>query len=318
MKWFLYLLLSPIIVFSQTNFDLAAQYYKDGDIVKSIPLFEQYLKEYPTDAITLEYLGDIAGNAKDWDAALEYYELLVAQDNTNANYHFKYGGVLAMKALTVNRISAVFYINDVKEYFDTAARLDPRHIEVRKAMVELYMQLPIIIGGSEAKSLFYANELAQISPVEGFLAKGYIAGYNDKNIAAENFYKQAVAQGGTLLVYDKLITFYKNTNQPRKALEALKNNLALHPYKNLLNYQIGAIVAGANLEPQLGIDSLKKYLDQYSVEDGMSKQWAYLRLAQIHKNKGNKSMALSCIEEALIIAPVFKEARKEKRIIQAL
>ncbi|MFT4674222.1 MAG: putative Zn-dependent protease [Saprospiraceae bacterium] len=318
MKWFLFLLLSPIIFYGQTQFDIAEQCYKEGNIAKAKPLFEAYLKEFPTDVMALEYLGDIAGNAKQWDAALDYYKVLVAKDKTNADYHFKCGGVLGMKALTVNKISAAFYITDVKEYFDTAATLDPGHIEVRKAMVELYMQLPAMIGGSEAKALFYANELAELSPVEGSLAKGYIAAYNDKIIAAENFYKKAVIQGGTLLAYDKLVAFYKNTNQPSKALETLKENLALHPSENRLNYQIGHLVADYNLELHLGVNSLKKYLEDYFLKDGIPKEWAYLRLAQIHKNKGNKSIALSWIRKALMIAPAFKEAIKEKMKIEAL
>ena len=39
------------------------------------------------------------------------------------------------------------------------------------------MQLPGIVGGSEKKALLYANEIAQISAVDGYLSKGHIAEY---------------------------------------------------------------------------------------------------------------------------------------------
>lgn len=85
-----------------------------------------------------------------------------------------------------------------------------------------------------------------------------------------------------------------------------------------MNYQIGHLVADYNLELHLGVNSLKKYLEDYFLKDGIPKEWAYLRLAQIHKNKGNKSIALSWIRKALMIAPAFKEAIKEKMKIEAL
>ena len=122
-------------------------------------MFIQHIKGNPNDLKTIEYLGDIAGYAKDWDEALSFYEPLAEEDPQNANYHFKCGGAMGMKALEISRIRALGYIGDIKRYFETAAKLDPVHIEVRWALVEYYIQLPGIIGGSERKAVKYANEL---------------------------------------------------------------------------------------------------------------------------------------------------------------
>jgi len=318
MRGLLLVLLLPFFLLSQTNFELAQNYYLQGNSAKARTLFEQHLKQYPADLATLEYLGDVAGDAKDWDTAMMYYKSLVIKDTANANYHYKYGGVLGMKALSVNKLSAAFYISDVKTHFKKAATLDPTHTQAREALVELYMQLPSIIGGSQQTALFYADELAQLSPEKGYLAKGYIADYAGDTIAAEQFYKKAVAVQGSLVASTKLVGFYKKTNQINKALQVLKQSLALNGQHNQLNYQIGELVARYTLDSKLGIEALKRYLENYSTKDNTSQQWVYLRLAQVYKNTGDKIKALFWVDKALRVAPEFKEAAKEKILIQLL
>jgi tetratricopeptide (TPR) repeat protein len=220
--------------------------------------------------------------------------------------------------LSVNKLSAAFYIIGVKTHFKKAATLDPTHTQAREALVELYMQLPSIIGGSQQTALFYADELAQLSPEKGYLAKGYIADYAGDTIAAEQFYKKAVAVQGSMVASAKLVGFYKKTNQINKALQVLKQSLTLNGQQNQLNYQIGELVARYTLDSKLGIEALKRYLENYSTKDNTSQQWAYLRLAQVYKNTGDKIKALFWVDKALRVAPEFKEAAKEKILIQLL
>jgi len=56
-----------------------------------------------------------------------------------------------MKAKSVNKFKALGMIDEVEESFLTAAKLDPKHIDSRWALVILYIELPGIIGGSEKK-----------------------------------------------------------------------------------------------------------------------------------------------------------------------
>ena len=318
MRGLFILILFPFFLLSQTNFELAQTYYAQGNITKATTAFKQYLSQHPEDPATIEYLGDIAGEAKDWDTAMTYYKALVERYPTKANYHYKYGGVLGMKALSVNKLSAAFYISDVKMHFKKAATIDPAHIKVREALVELYMQLPAIIGGSEKIALFYANELSELSAEKGYLAKGYIANYGGDTKAAEQFFLKAIAQEASLDGFTKLVGFYKTTNQIDKAIAVLKQNLALEGHLNELNYLIGDLAVGYNLDPQLAIEYLKIYLENYSTDNDISQQWPYLRLAQVYKNTGDKTKALFWIEKALAIAPEFEQALKEKRLVQQL
>lgn len=315
-KLLLFLLL-PIATFSQVTFQQAEQHFQKEDYQKAKVLFEGYLQEHPNHSRTQEYLGDIAGFAKDWDAAIDYYGSLVEKDDNSANYHFKYGGALGMKALAISRIRALSYIGDIKMHFEKAAKLDPSHIEVRWALVEYYIQLPGIIGGSEKKAEKYANELGRISPVDGFLANGYIAEYSDRPKDAEKYYKRAIAVGGSPHTYEKLTNLYENNNQPKEAIETASKSLQIHK-RNQLNYQIGKIAAQYNLDAELGINCLEEYIKNFSAKDGVPKDWAYYRLAQIYKNLGEKNTALKWIDKALTSRPDFQEAKEEKNRILSL
>ena len=311
------LFIFPFFCWSQSNFDRAEVYFQEEKFDIAKPLFQGYLEEHPNSLKCKEYLGDIASYSKDWETAIDYYKDLVFLDATSANYHFKFGGATSMKALEGSKLRALLYVSDIKEAFETAARLDSEHIETRWALVEFYIQLPGIIGGSEDKAMEYANELGKLSLVDGYLAKGYIAEYTERPLDAENFYKKAIEVGGSPHTYEKLSALYENNERPQEAIETSVRSLKLHK-RNQLQYQIGKIAAQYNIYPQLGLESLQEYIKNHSIKDGVPKDWAYLRMAQIYKNLGRKEDALFWIDEALSNRPDFKEALEEKKRIKTL
>lgn len=212
---------------SQTDFEKAEKLFLSKNYEQSKVLFENYLNNNPNNLKTLEYLGDIEGQFKSWDKAIYYYKKLKLIKPTEANYYYKYGGVLGMKAKSSNKFKALGMISEVKLSFEKAISLNPKHIEARVALVELYLQLPGIVGGSEKKALLYANEIAQISAVDGYLSKGHIAEYLGRYKEAEVQYKKAVEISKSNNSYQILANLYKNKmGQPEKAksiLEEIKN-----------------------------------------------------------------------------------------------
>jgi len=224
---FLFIYLIPIFAISQTDFDKAEKLYSSKNFEQSKVLFQNYLKDNPNNIKTIEYLGDIAGQNKSWDNAIYYYNKLKQLKPMEANYHYKYGGVMGMKAKESNKFKALGMISEIKSSFEKAIALNPKHIEARAALVELYLQLPGIVGGSEKKALLYANEIAQISLVDGYISKGHIAEYFGRFKEAEIQYKKAVEISKSKNSYRILANLYKNKmGQPEKAksiLEEIKN-----------------------------------------------------------------------------------------------
>ena len=137
MKQFLWIFFVSSLCFSQASKEKAKTYLADKNFKKAEQEMQAYLQSNIEDKEAIELLGDAFGHQKKWDEAIAQYEKLKDAYPSNANYHYKYGGALGMKALSVSKIKALTIIGDVKEAFLKAAELDPKHIDTRWDLVEL-------------------------------------------------------------------------------------------------------------------------------------------------------------------------------------
>lgn len=278
---FLISLLLPVFIFSQRNASSDIRQFAGQPLEK--PATVEGDKEL------LEKRGDTYGLRKQWDKAAECYQKLAERYPDVADYHYKYGGALGMMALE-HKLKAIGLIGDIKRSFKQAAHLDSTHKAVRWALLELYIQLPGILGGSRKKALHYAEALEQLSEMEGYLAKAYIYEYNNKPEEAEK--------------YNAL------------ALKHLDHTEELS--KNRLHYRIGTLCSNHNIKLDTGLYHLQKYIRHYTVHDEIKPYLAYYTMAKIYRQKKEKEKAMTWIRKALEANAGFKEALKEKILIEAL
>ena len=219
---FLLLLFIPISLLGQGSFEKGESFFELGKYEQAKTQFEKVIWQNPNDLKALEYLGDIQCHIKQWDAALPYYERLTILKPREADYFYKYGGALGMKAKESNKLQALALIGDVKAAFEKTIALNPKHIGARWALIEIYLQLPGIVGGSEKKAIRYSDELTKISAVDGYLSRGHIEEYCKRYAKAEKQYKKAIETGHSLTTYQKLANLYQyKMNQPEKARQLL-------------------------------------------------------------------------------------------------
>ncbi|WP_431243102.1 tetratricopeptide repeat protein [Flavobacterium sp. P21] len=221
-KSLIFFLIVPICCWSQSNFEKAEKLFQSKKYSEAQLLFEGILKNNPSDVKTLEYLGEISAHQKSWVKGAEYFKKLKELKPTVADYFFKYGGCLAMHSLEVNRIKAFGMVGDMKEAFEKAIELNPKHVQARWALIEIYLQLPGILGGSESKALAYSNELAQFSPIDGYLSKGRIDEYFKRYDSAEKNYRKAHEIGNSKVTFQKLYNLYLNKLKDTKKAQDLK------------------------------------------------------------------------------------------------
>lgn len=199
-----FLFIYPMMLLSQTNFDKGLQLMEAGKTEQARIMFESVLKENPSHIKSLEYLGDLAGQNKSWDKAIMYYQKIKQLQPNNADFHYKYGGALGMKAKIVNKFKALAMIDEIKSSFEKAVSLDQKHAASRWGLVMFYLELPGIVGGSESKAVAYSNELMRLSPLEGYLSKGYIEEFFGRNKKAELNYSKALELTNSKLAFQKL------------------------------------------------------------------------------------------------------------------
>jgi tetratricopeptide (TPR) repeat protein len=220
MKFIYVFLVFSTFSIAQTNFEKGEKLFNEKKYTQAKPLLEAYLKTNPNHLKTLEYLGDIAGNSKLWDNAITYYKKLKELSAKNANYWYKYGGAMGMKAKSVNKLKAVGMIDDIEAAFLTSAKLDAKHTDVRWALLILYLELPGLLGGSETKAQSYANELMKISAIDGHMANGHIDEYYKRYKEAEVHYLKGVKLTHSKTAYQRLINLYTKMKLPEKVKAA--------------------------------------------------------------------------------------------------
>ncbi|PRX45220.1 tetratricopeptide repeat protein [Salegentibacter salegens] len=284
-------LIFNIILFSiltpgwaQSSVENGEKYLKENQIKQAKKVFE----EHKDNIQAIEYLGDIASFEKKWDEAIHYYEKLVENQPNSSGYNFKLGGAMGMKAMDVSKFKAALMLGDIKTHLNKAAELDKNHAEVRRALVELYIQLPVFIGGSKDLAQQYVKELQSINKVDAYLAQAYI----HKTEEDQEAVKIAV----------------------NKALEEAKNNKNLVE-RNYMNYELGERAASLGLKPDMAVDFLENYIKNYNYKDLKSPAWAHFHIAKIQASKNNQDKALSHINKALANKFNFPEAEKLKQQI---
>jgi tetratricopeptide (TPR) repeat protein len=222
-KYYLILLLIPLFSFSQTNFEKAVKLFNQEKYALAKPLFENELKDSPNHVKIIEHLGDISIHLNNLEKAISYYRILIKLKPDEANFYYKYGGALGLKSQAGGKWVAIRLIGDMKDSFEKAISLKSNHLEARWALIEYYLQVPGLFGGSEKKAQNYANQLMKFSPVDGYLARGKIDEYYERYKSAEINYLKAIQIGGSKTTYDRLTALYKvKLLQSEKAIKVIE------------------------------------------------------------------------------------------------
>ena len=151
-------LLFPILCWSQTPQQEVQNLFDHRNYQIAQKLIQKELVEDPSNTTWIELLGDVYSHQKQFENAKNQYKKLVQKVPNSATYHYKYGGVLGLIAKDASKLKALRISGDIAKHLKKAASLDSQHIDVRWAMVELYVQLPGIVGGGKNKALKYAQQ----------------------------------------------------------------------------------------------------------------------------------------------------------------
>ncbi|NBC56824.1 MAG: tetratricopeptide repeat protein [Bacteroidetes bacterium] len=315
-KIYFIILCFPLMLSAQNQMDKAIANFDDQNYSKAEVQFNAIINQNPNNFKAYEYLGDTYAAQKEWDKAIEVFEYLVEKQPNNPDYNFKYGGTMGLKAKNSNKFTALLMLDDVKKYLKKAADLDPKHVDVRWALLELYLELPGVIGGSVDKSKNYALQLQKISPVDGALAFGRIADYEEDFNTAEKHYKQAVKIGGSITCYNTLIDLYLKNKQYDKALTTTKEAIVNLNHRDF-QFRFSQIALKANSRIDEAITTIDTFLDDQNPSK-YSKDEALIVKAKLHQKLGQIDEARYCLKQALSYNPDSMQAKTELKRIEQL
>ena len=212
-------------IVAQNNLSAAQKMYDAGKYRSARKILEPLDRGPENDTAVRLLLGSVYAKLELWEKAADEVEVLVEKYPDNAEYNFRYGGALGMVAKQANKFTALMMLDDVKFHLKKATRLDEQHINSRWALVQLYVELPSVIGGTKDNAMQYTDELADISPVDGALARGFVERSEENYREAEKYLKQAVDIGRSETTYTKLTELYLEMNQQEKAFATLQEGI---------------------------------------------------------------------------------------------
>ena len=214
MRWFVFL-----IVFSVHANEIkknASLLYKNNNFEEAKNLIQTFLLKHPSDMEAIELAGDISIAQKNWDEAIRYFEKLIRFDSKNADYQYKYGGTLGMKALSVSKWESLSYLGDMRKAFEKSISLDPYHLGAHWALISFHCEVPGILGGSRKKANKYAQSLIRLSTLDGLLAYAFLAQQEGKKELAEKFLDEAKINVNSNQAKEQLLFIYKQITYHNK------------------------------------------------------------------------------------------------------
>jgi len=127
-----------------------------------------------------------------FEQSFDILSSLAEEDPENYDYQFMLGGIAGILASEVSQVKSLPYVRTMKTAFEQAARIAPDSLTIQLVLLELYTELPWVLGGSNKKAKKALSAVQSLSTIEGFLAAGYYYRTTKKNKEALVAYLNAV------------------------------------------------------------------------------------------------------------------------------
>lgn len=138
------------------------------------------------------YLGQIAFQKDQFDAAIDYAEKAIGLNERQAAYHELLGQALGLKAQQAGAIKGAMLLRKVKSAFQTALELDPKSLRAREGLFMIFLFTPPIAGGDINKAMELLEKIKTQNRAHGHLAQAMIHLKNNELKAAEQEFEKAI------------------------------------------------------------------------------------------------------------------------------
>lgn len=285
----------------------AIAFYKNGEPAKAQRLFKSVPDKSNSFAEAQYYLGRMAFDEEDYDAAEEYFEEAIEKDDNNSDYHLWLGNTLGTIAQNANVFKQGMLAPKIKREFERAVELNNRNQDALWGLLQYYVQAPGIMGGSYEKGLEVAEKLGKISKVQGHSARSTVYAAQEKFDLVEKEYKLAASVDPAWNM--NLGFFYQQRGQYDQAFETFENLTTDENLKWAALYQVGKTSALSGKNIDRGIACLEMYLTHTPSKNQPSHAGAKMRLGMIYEKAGEKVKAREYYRQSLSEDPDMKEAK---------
>jgi len=220
------------------------------------------------------------------------------------------GRSLGMKAERAGPIAGLSLALKVKAAFETAVALDPENGEVINDLGEFYIDAPMVIGGGLDKSAGLANQALAKRPQAAHRILAMTAEKRKDYDTAEREFRAAVAVANRADAWNDLGAFYRRRGEYDKAVEALKQGLAVNRTRNASLVDSASLLDEMHRERELTEKALRDYLESGVKSDDAPAIKVHVMLGKLMESEGNKAGAKIEFETALQMAAGYVPAKQ--------
>ncbi len=302
------LLFSGFFTFSQ-SLDEGIRLYKNQQLDQASKALKVIKSSDPAYAEARFYLGRVAFDKEEYDDARDYFKEATKADDTKADYYTWLGNAIGTVAQDAGKLRQASLAPKIKNAYLKAVELEPKSLDAQWGLVEFYTQAPGFMGGSWEKAEVAAKAIMEIDPLEGHnaLATVYLR-KEEPELAEKEYMAAAEIDPGRL---GSLGVFYQNQQWYDKAFATFEKAFEKYPETMSLLYQVGRTSALSGTRPELGIQSLERYMKETHVKEASpSHAAAKMRLAMIYEKQGDKEKAKTLYQASLADDPDMELAKK--------
>jgi tetratricopeptide (TPR) repeat protein len=288
------------------------------------------------------------------ETALAHAERAVALAPQSAEAHFRLAEVLGEKAQKAGALGKLGLAKRFKKEAETAAALDPNHVDARLDLISFHLIAPGLAGGDKKKVPALIKQIEAADPSQAWRAHMRLAGENKDSTAVDAITRDAVARHPNQ--YEARIARANQClpawrNRRAEAEEQARAAVALEPGR-VGGYTVLAVVlAGSRrwdelerllsqAEAQVPDDLspfyaagrtalveaqdaaraerwFRRYLSQPAEGGAVTHAAAHWRLAQVLDQLGRRSDAIAALQASIRLDPKFEPARKDLKRLRS-
>jgi tetratricopeptide (TPR) repeat protein len=284
------------------------QQFDAGNYAGAINTLRALVSQSPGDAEDHFWLGRCYYEVRDYSNAVSELEKATQLDPNSSVYHDWLGRGYGEEAA---QEKSFLLARRVKKEFQAAVEANGSNIDARRDLEEYLLQAPWIVGGSKDDALVQANAIAQVSPVDGHLAKAdYESALGKADLAVEEYNAALSLKPQSIEPYLEVANYYGLQGRGTEVAALVEQAAQVSPKDPRLPFYRGVayILRGADFP--LAEESLKSYsASSPERSDWPSHSMARYWLGQLYEKQGNKMAAAEQYREALSLDPDDRDAR---------
>lgn len=229
--WPIIFALSRVVVAAnatQEDFQLGLGFFNAAEYVEAHAVFDQLKGRMQASGQFNYYYGLSLLKTDDSERAIAVMKRAIAIEPGNAEYRYALGLAYASRMSESSLLRAAMMIGPSKEVLAKAIELDPRHVGATRALVELLLDVPGVMGGDSKAAHDLIRKLWTLDPSSAAAMEAKLAARSGNRAQTEMLLLQAASTpGSAAYIRLRLAKLYVDQREYSKAISYGQEYLAM-------------------------------------------------------------------------------------------